>query len=238
MEITTNIKMIRDDNIYLSSFAFIEDCSLLRLKEVESALHPLEYKRYELFTSDVRKVSYLLGRYCAKKAIASLFEIKHLNYIHIDSGVFNQPVIKEPNIPNILVSISHDGLSAIALAYPEEHPMGIDIETLDEEKTDEIQEHLTQQEVNLSRGLNCDNVTFNTILWTAKESLSKVLKTGLTASLSILEINTLEVNLQGYYRCTFKNFYQYQTISMIYNDKIITMIFPRYTKVELNNFKI
>jgi 4'-phosphopantetheinyl transferase len=232
MEHTTNIQMKRENTLFFSSFAFIEDCSKLKLDQVESSLHPIEYQRYESFKSELRKVSFILGRYCAKKAIASLYNINHLSEIHIDSGIFSQPIIKSPNIPNMRVSISHEGLSAVALAYPEEHPMGIDIESIDERKTFAIKEHLTTHEQQLSKGLNCEETLFHTILWTAKEGLSKVLKTGLTTSLTILEVHTLELYNGKYFRGTFTNFFQYQTISTIYNNKVITMLLPRRTVVE------
>ncbi len=234
MEFTTNIEMKRGDKIFLSSFALIENCSDLRLQQVESALHIIEHKRYESFRTDVRKVSFLLGRYCAKKAIASLYNIQSLNQIYIDSGIFNQPVIKLPNIPNMRVSISHDGVSAVALAFPEEHPMGIDIESIDGDKILEVSAHFTLHEKTLYQGLNHSKTEIDTILWTAKESLSKALKTGLTTGLEIMELGTLEMVNQRYFRGTFTHFFQYQTISVIHGDKVITLLLPRKSIVELD----
>jgi 4'-phosphopantetheinyl transferase len=235
MEFTTNIEMKRGDKTFLSSFALIENCSKLRLQQVESALHTIEYQRYESFSSNIRKVSFLLGRYCAKKAIASLFNIHSLSQIYIDSGIFNQPVIKlPPNIPNMRVSISHDGVSAVALAFPEEHPMGIDIESIDEDKSSEISAHFTVHEKTLYHGINNSKTEIDTILWTAKESLSKALKTGLTTGLDIMELGTLEKVNQRYFRGTFTHFFQYQTISIIHGGKVITLLLPRKSIVELD----
>ncbi|PWK23890.1 4'-phosphopantetheinyl transferase superfamily protein [Arcicella aurantiaca] len=234
MEFTTNIEMKRGDKTFLSAFAFIENCSKLRLKQVELALHDIEYQRYRSFSTDVRKVSFLLGRYCAKKAIASLYNIKSLNQIYIDSGIFNQPIIKLPNIPNMRVSISHDGVSAVALAFPEEHPMGIDIESIDDEKSSEMSTHFTAHEKTLYQGMNHAKNEIDTILWTAKESLSKALKTGLTTGLEIMELETLEKVHQRYFRGTFTHFFQYQTISIIHGNKVITLLLPRKSIVELD----
>ena len=238
MELTANITMRRKNKTFLSSFTFIEDCSKLRLTQVEFTLHPLEYQLYDSFSNNHRKINFILGRYCAKMALASLFEIKSLNQIYIDSGIFNQPIIKAPNLPNIQVSISHDKLASIALAYPEEHPMGIDIESIDIDKTSAIEDYLTPHEIILINDFNHTHNLVVTIIWTAKESLSKVLKTGLTTSLSVLEIKSLELNNLGYFRCTFTNFYQYQTISIVHKDKVITLILPRNTEVELNTISL
>jgi 4'-phosphopantetheinyl transferase len=236
MELTANITMKRKDKIFLSSFAFIENCSKLRFMQAELALHPLEYQLCNSFSNDQRKEKFIVGRYCAKMALASLLNIKNLNQIYIDFGVFNQPIIKAPNIPNIRVSISHDNHTSIAVAFPEEHPMGIDIESVCIDKISEIAEYLTPHEISLSRSLNYTNNIIITIIWTAKESLSKILQTGLTTSLSVLEIQSLIYNDKGYFRCTFTNFYQYQTISIIHKDKVITTTYPLHTEVELNTF--
>jgi 4'-phosphopantetheinyl transferase len=234
MEFTTNIEMKRGDKVFLSSFALIENCSNLKIQQVESALHTAEYQRYDSFTSDVRKVSFLLGRYCAKKAIASLCKIHSLSQIYIDSGIFNQPVIKLPNLPNMRVSISHDGVSAVALAFPEEHPMGIDIESIDEDKCSEVSAYFTVHEKTLYQGINNSKIEIDTILWTAKESLSKALTTGLTTGLEIMELGTLEKVNQRYFVGTFTHFFQYQTISIIHGGKVITLLLPRKSVVELD----
>ena len=51
-----------------------------------------------------------------------------------------------------------------------------------------------------------------TLLWTAKEALSKILKTGLMTSFKILEIDKIE-HKDGYWLSYYKSFGQYKVIS-------------------------
>jgi 4'-phosphopantetheinyl transferase len=232
MEFTTNITLKQENEVYISSLSFIDDYSKLKVLEIDSILHPLEYKRYNSFRSEKRRSSFILGRYTAKMAISSLCNVQPINQIFIDSGIFNQPIVKRPDLPNICVSISHNDSSSIALAYPEDYPMGIDLERIDEEKIANIAELFTSHEHNLSIILYKNKPLFYTILWTAKESLSKVLRTGFTTGFNTLEINTIEYDSNGFYKLTFTNFSQYQTFSIILNDKVITIILPRKTIIE------
>ncbi|MCU0467717.1 MAG: 4'-phosphopantetheinyl transferase superfamily protein [Arcicella sp.] len=232
MEFTANITLKQENDIFIASLSFIDDCSKLKILEIDSILHPLEYKRYSSFRNEKRQMSFILGRYTAKMAISSLCNFSPINQIFIDAGVFNQPIVKRPNLPNICVSISHNELSSIALAYPEDYPMGIDLECIDEDRILNIPEFFTPHEHNLSAILYNNKPLFYTILWTAKESLSKVLKTGLTTGFNTLEVSTIEYNLNGFYRITFTNFFQYQTFSIVFNDKVITIILPRKTSIQ------
>lgn len=234
-EFISVIRLLRENNVeYNSAFFYIDDCSQLSIDELEDCLHPIEKKRYSSFKSDVRQLSFALGRFCAKKAIGYTNNIHQLSEIHIDSGIFNQPIIKEPNLPNIRVSIAHDGLSAVAISYPEEHPMGVDIESIDDEKSEAVEEQLTDFERKLIKKLSTDTKTLNMIFWTAKESLSKVLKTGLMVPLSIFELDNIEL-LGSFYRGTFTNFYQYQFYSCIHHNKVISILLPRKTRLSLES---
>lgn len=232
MEFTTDITMKQDNEIFVSSLSFIEDHFKLKILEIDSILHPSEYKLYNSFHNQKRQSSFILGRYTAKMAISSLCNIKPISQIFIGAGVFNQPIVKAPDLPNVCVSISHNDFSAIALAYKEDYPMGIDLECIDAEKIMHIAEFFTPHEHSLSKILSGNMPLFYTIIWTAKESLSKVLKTGLTTGLNIMEVNTIKYHLNGFYIITFTNFAQYQTFSMVVNDKVITIILPRNATIE------
>lgn len=98
------------------------------------------------------------------------------------NSIFDFPVIIHPNIHNTNVSIAHTNHSAVAVAFPETHPVGIDIEDICDERSQTISTQLTDSEKSLRTNLSISEALFNTILWTAKESLSKVLKTGLMAT--------------------------------------------------------
>ncbi len=231
------ISMKRDNFTDLNSsiyYAELDDDS--ETESLKPFLHQEELKRYNSYTSDIRKQSYLLGRYCAKKALQKHCNISIPSSIWIEPGVFNQPVIKAPFIGEIKVSISHSGKAAIAAAYNESHPMSVDIEQIDTSNRESIYSQLTDREksiIQLSGEGNTD--IFLTSLWTSKECLGKVLTTGLTCGLKLFEIDKILINEEKIIECTFNNFIQYKTSSIVYKDKLITILIPKRTTICLKN---
>ena len=194
-------------------------------------LHPSELSHYNSLKFEKRQQSYISGRIAAKKAISGLLPAVSLSSFSIDEGVFKFPVVK--NLPNVQVSISHSGNITIALAYPEEHPMGIDIEKLDDQKLDSMRSQICDSELGLTNQLNLSPSTSCTMLWTIKETLSKVLKTGLTVNFKLLKIKSLQ--RQGsHYIATFTDFHQYKTISYCTRDYVCTIVLPIHTVVDLS----
>jgi len=194
-------------------------------------LHYSESIKFNSFQSPKRKGDFLLGRYCAKMALVALE--KHLTFqdIHIDVGVFNQPIIKIPK-SHYQVSISHTQSSAIALVFPEEQPMGIDLEILSVESKAVLINQFTNHEIALVR-MHRDYIEdIVTLLWTAKESLSKILKTGLTLALNLLEVKTFEKK-EDYYIVTFTYFNQYKSILIKHNDVCLGISLPKHTQIFL-----
>ncbi|GAA3623445.1 hypothetical protein [Flavivirga jejuensis] len=70
-------------------------------------LHPKELEIYSSYKHERRKMSYLLGRLSAKRAISELTHFNPFNAIFIDVAVFEFPVVKCLAIQNIQLSISH-----------------------------------------------------------------------------------------------------------------------------------
>jgi phosphopantetheinyl transferase (holo-ACP synthase) len=73
------------------------------------------------------------------------------------------------------------------------------------------------------------------LLWTMKESMSKILKTGLTITFNLLEIDTLNktgLTVTG----TFTNFTQYKAIASHRTTYVCSVTVPRQTDVDLNIF--
>jgi len=231
------ISMKRDSFTDLNSSIYyteINDAS--EIENLKEFLHQEELKRFNSYTSDTRKQSFVLGRYCAKKALQKYSNINIPSSIWIEPGVFNQPVIKAPNMGETKVSISHSRNAAIAAVYNESHPMSVDIEQINASNRDSIYSQLTEREksiVQLSGISNMDRIL--TTLWTAKECLGKVLTTGLTCDMKLFEIDTLVLNKDNVIECTFNNFIQYKTSSILYNDKLITILIPKRTNICLRN---
>lgn len=198
-------------------------------------LHPEERSYYDALKYDKRRESYLLGRISAKKAIGALAIFEDLEKIAIEAGVFQFPVVKYSITRNLQVSITHcDGLG-IALSHPEVHPLGVDVERTDRANTEVIREQLTTNELALSLAVPLQQSAACTMIWTMKEALSKILRTGLTMDLKLLEIRSL-VKEGDLYTSQFKHLIQYKAISCQAGAYVCSVVMPGKTTPDLGQF--
>ena len=198
-------------------------------------LHPEELSYYETLKFDRRRESYLLGRISAKKAIGALSFFEDLSKIAIDAGIFQFPVVKYAITRNLQVSITHCEGLGIALSYPEVHPLGIDLERTDKANTEAIKQQLTPAELALIRTAPLPEDVACTMIWTMKEALSKVLRTGLTMDLKLLEIQSL-VREGDVYTSHFRHLIQYRAISCHAGAYVCSIVVPGKTTPELEEF--
>ena len=197
---------------------------------LERYLHINEQKRYNKFPALIRKNSYILGRYCAKRALSQIYPEISASEIEIDRGVFYYPIIRHPKVQNTQVSITHTECAAAAIVFKDDHPVGIDIEIVNSGKSKTIQKQLSERENTLQGDM--EKAEFNTILWTSKESLSKALKIGMMASPMLYEIEDITRLSIHAYETTFKYFFQYKAVSYKFDDLILTLCYPKKSQIE------
>jgi len=198
-------------------------------KYADAFLHHKELAYFKTLSFEKRQHSYLLGRLLAKQAITQYEKYISLTDILIDFGVFHYPVASYPGRNTLRVSFSHCREWAVALAFPDSHPMGIDIELIDAKKNSVIATQLTDEEINLITAFNKSpqEKTFM-IFWTAKEALSKILRTGLTVSTDFFAIKKI-TQINNYCISEFKNFMQYQAYSFQIDLYMVSIVYPQQT---------
>lgn len=196
-------------------------------------LHPNELKHYDSLQYDNKKRDFLLGRYTARKAIEAL-NPPHYNRIYLDAGVLNQPIIRGQE-SNLCVSISHSESIGSALVYDEATPMAIDIEKSTPQLT-RVVSYYKRNELQLCASFDLSHIEKLTLLWTIKESLSKVLRTGLTTDFGIYELESITKN-DTIYQSRFKNFIQYEVSSFLYKDSVISILYPIDTILQLSSLQ-
>ncbi len=179
-----------------------------------------------------RQKSYLLGRFTAKQAVAALTEESDLRQIGIQWGVLQQPIV-EYRVGNIQVSIAHTDEWGIALAFPEAHPLGIDLEKTTESRSEVIKDYLSATERQESQKLNFSPKVSWMMLWTIKEALSKVLKTGLMTDFLLYEVFHIQEQRQ-WVESEFKNFAQYRAISWFFQDMVCSIVLPKKTEIDMD----
>jgi phosphopantetheinyl transferase len=203
-------------------------------KDVDSFLHDKELQYFSTRKFEKRKKDYLTGCYVAKSVVAEYLNETDLAAIEIESGLFNQPVVKYEgwNIPGVSLSHSHEW--SAALSFPLGHPMGLDIEKLDFQKLDILKSQMTEYEIDLIQESGMDKSEGYCQIWTMKEALSKVLGCGLTVPFSVLEIAKPRFQKNGKGRCYFKNFGQYKCHSWIIKGYALSIVLPKKTEINLD----
>ena len=198
-------------------------------------LHINEKKYFADILNKKRQYSYLLGRYCAKSAAEISGNTNDPISIDIQPGVFSQPIIysSSPAVKNLQISISHTKLMGAALVFPEAHPMGIDLELMDTERETEIGYLTTTEEKKLVKCFSDNAIFWHTVLWSAKEALSKALRSGLMVTPSILEASSIIIE-DGVVKTYFKHFAQYRALSFPIDNHVCSIALPHKTNLKIN----
>jgi len=218
------LEAIRSENIFKATLCCCFFSCKEDYEEIIQCLHPQERHYYNALTFEKRIKSYLLGRLVAKQAVAALTGEKILKNINIQYGIFKQPIVVS-NKQNIQVSISHCDNFGAAIAFPEAHPMGIDIEKINPHTAEAVKRQITEAEEELLHSSVLSYELGLTLLWTAKEALSKVLKTGLMTPFEVFEISKIEPH-DNCIMCYYKNFAQYRVLSFTIDKYMFSIAHP------------
>jgi 4'-phosphopantetheinyl transferase len=224
------ILLIREKQEFQACIACIQGGLKEGILHLEK-LHPNEKSIFNAYRDDRRKESYLLGRLTAKRAILELSNISSSKSIWIDKGVFQFPIVKGANLQNIQVSISHCDTIGFSIAYPEAHPMGIDVEKVHSDRSAEVLSQLTNEEKLLLK--DNANISGYTAIFSIKEALSKVIRTGMMLDFKFFEIEAIK-ETQQILECTFTHFGQYKAFAFFKRGYVFSIVLPKRTNVQLD----
>lgn len=177
-----------------------------------------------------RRESFLLGRFAAKQALGAAVGRADLADLEIIKGVFDQPV---PLAPAEL-SIAHSEGAAVAVACQAGHPIGIDLEFIDPTKADALTSCVTPAEEALVRCVPEPLEVRRYLLWTIKESLSKVLRCGLMTPFKLLEVTALEREASGAWCALLANFPQYKARAWLIEGYALSLLLPKNTETRFD----
>lgn len=194
---------------------------------IGSALHPEEQKIYNSYKHDKRKHSYLLGRVASKTAIQKYTQVQPKD-VNIINGLLRQPIVK--GINNVDVSISHADNLGFAAAFNDTLLLGIDIEKHQDESASYLQEYLMDKEKMYT------SMSELTLLWSAKEALSKCLKIGLTSSFELYQIKQWNL-IHDLYQIEFRYFPQFKCSSFFVDSYVFSVVTLADFTPDLSGFK-
>ncbi|MCP3773851.1 4'-phosphopantetheinyl transferase superfamily protein [Paenibacillus sp. MZ04-78.2] len=228
------LAFIRPDNRFKAQLCLSSRTTPYEDADALSVLHEQELAYYRKLQY-IRKHSFMLGRYCAKQAISAYTRMAEpqLGQLWVQQGVFQQPVIMLPRTEPLQITITHCDHIAAAIAFPEAHPVGIDLEKIDGANVSAIESRMTANEKQMIADTSLDYEAALTMLWTSKESLSKILKTGLMTPLSVYEIDHMDIK-QDCMVTSYTNFAQYSSVSFRVGRYMCSITHPKRTEFKVN----
>ena len=194
----------------------------------EDFLNENEKEHLKGFRFPAKREGFLLGRLAAKRALAALLEEQDLRRIEIHSGIFGQPLVRHPRAGMVDVTVSHSHGLAVALAFPAEYPIGIDLETVSAVSAATVIGELEASPAEyawLATG-GVDEATACCVLWTAREALGKALKIGLNSPLGILSLADIRDEGAGIRIGRYLNFPRCQCLSQVKNGRVLSLAMP------------
>ena len=189
-------------------------------------LHESELRTHEGMRFEKRRDEFLLGRFAAKVALGRYLGERDWTAIEVFPGIFQQPLVRHAGTDLAAVCITHSGGAAVAAAFPAAHPLAIDLERLDADRLEVLKSQVGPAEVETA-GLPGDEVLRRvTMLWAAKEALSKVLRCGLTCPFEVLAVESVTFG-EGTAEGAFRNFGQYRFESSVVGPFAFGIVLPR-----------
>ena len=181
------------------------------------------------FQFAAKQQGFLLGRLAAKRALGALLGEPELRQIEIRAGIYGQPLVHHPRAASAQVTVSHSHGLAIALAFPAEYPMGIDLETVSAVSAATIIGELeaSPPELTWLATGGVDDATACCVLWTAREALGKALRIGLNSPLGILALSDIRAEGEGAWAGHYLNFPQCQFRSRVQDGRVLSLALPK-----------
>ena len=159
--------------------------TLIDVPESDEWLSAAELDRFKDLRFVKRRSDWRLGRWTAKRAIASVLEMpecpKSLAAIRIETRLDGSPIaIIHDHCDQVTISISHSGGSAVCAVAKNAAQLGCDLELIERRGEAFLRDYFTDEEqASVARSPIESNACWVTLLWSAKESALKALGLGL-----------------------------------------------------------
>lgn len=195
----------------------------------EAMLSDAEQAQFAALRFAPKRHSFLLGRLAAKRALGALLTEPDLRRIDIYNGVFGQPLVRHARAGGVDVTVSHSHGMAVALAFPAEWPIGIDLERVSAQSADTVLGELdasAAEQAWIDTGA-ADRVTACGVLWSAREALGKSMKIGLNCPLGILALGEIAAAGTAAWAGTYSYFPQSRCLSQTSGGRALSLAVPR-----------
>ena len=184
-----------------------------------------EQARAHGFTSTARRLGFVAGRVAARRALAALDTVSRPEVCAgIVPDCLGAPMVgRTALVPD--VSITHNDRLALALAFPRWLMAGVDLESVTAETTRLIRRTMTVAEDAAVVASGVDPAVGCTFVWTAREALSKALRTGLSADLSLFEVGRISGTAGGL-RAGYRRLPRFTAHGRLVGSTLVTLCLP------------
>ncbi len=197
---------------------------------VETHFNQSEFGQASTFRFAPRREDFFLGRLAAKLALSASLGESDASSISVSNGVLGQPSVCYARPHSTEVTLTHSLGQAIALAFPQGCPMGIDLEAITEDRVKTMREELvlSRQEHQWVHSGSMDPGALRVVLWTAREALGKVLRCGLGCPPETFALEDLTSSGQeGGWVGNYGTFRQYKCLSWVGSQRVFTIALPK-----------
>lgn len=158
-------------------------------------LHPEEQKILAGYKFPKKKKDYLLGRWTAKKAVSQYLNDSHpqltFDKIEIRRAEDGAPeVFFEDQLLPVFISLSHSHDIGFCVISKPGQKLGCDLEKIEPRSEAFIKDYFTKNELNIiSKTKKEDLPLTSNLIWSAKESALKAIRTGLRIDTRKVEVS-------------------------------------------------
>lgn len=231
------LSCLRRTGRFTAGLALVEVAMPALTAQAKPLLTAAEYAQYTSLVSgaaDQRASTWLAGRYAVKRAVLSCLPHLAPEAITIQKGVFDFPVLQLDAVQEAhTLSISHTSQLAVALCTREVHPMAVDIELVSDKTMAFGSDIYTAHDQELLAAFAERRPFGYTAFWTAKEAISKVLRTGLMSPFSLYEIASV-TDLGHCLQLSYSHFPQYQCLVYRVGDHLLSLVLPARSSLSLH----
>ncbi|MBT6805405.1 MAG: 4-phosphopantetheinyl transferase family protein, partial [Verrucomicrobia bacterium] len=105
------------------------------------------------------------------------------------------------------------------------------IEEWDTKRATTMRTQCHTEELHCLEKIGLGSAASGAVGWTAKEAISKALRTGMTCPFKLFGLKSIEAHPDGGITGLFINFCQYQFRSWIIEDKVLSIVLPKRTRL-------
>ncbi len=163
---------------------------------------------------------------------------RRLRQFEIGNGERGEPVVRGGDSqmhstdggckpPALGVSLSHVNGRGVAVAFPSEHAVGLDLELVDPRRAETVRKGvpLSSSEEDWLKTTSLPEATALLLLWTARESLSKALGCGLACKWETLALQQIGMISEGIYSGRFLHHPQFTCVNWVGPEAVMSLAF-------------